>query len=250
MGEGVGRSATLVGVTGLSTRARALWESLAGAPVSFSARPMVVVAPESWFCPPSWVGIVVIGETAAITAPNADIARLVRAAVAPLPVSVLTEVSVLRTVLPVVEAMGPAALSYLDADDFRPAPARHTVEMLRPGAEELRELLASVGAKDANECGLDEITSAAFVVRDGSRLVAAAGFCEWPGAVAHLNVLTATDARGRGLAREVAAAAVSRALDDGLLPQWRARPEPSRRLARTLGFRELGALLSIRVEPP
>jgi hypothetical protein len=43
---------------------------------------------------------------------------------------------------------------------------------------------------------------------------------------------------------------VSRALDDGLLPQWRARPEPSRRLARTLGFRELGAQLSIRVEPP
>jgi hypothetical protein len=36
-------------------------------------------------------------------------------------------------------------------------------------------------------------------------------------------------------------------MTDGLLPQWRARPEPSRRVARALGFRELGAQLSIRL---
>ncbi|MBL7632332.1 GNAT family N-acetyltransferase [Frankia nepalensis] len=166
---------------------------------------------------------------------------------ASLPVSALTDLHTLRTVLPVTEALGPAALSYLNAEDFRPHPAQDTVEMLRPSAQDLRALLASVSAEDADECGLDEITSPASVVRDGPRLVAAAGFCEWPGAVAHLGVLTATDARGRGLARQVASAAVARALDDGLLPQWRARPMPSRELARTLGFRELGAQLSIRV---
>jgi len=216
-------------------------------PVSFSAEPAVVVSPRSWFCPPSWTGIVVIDETAAVTAPNADIARTVQTAVASLPVPSLTDPGALRKVLPFVEALGPAALAYLEAEDFRRHASRHTTEVLRPDDPDLRALLASVSVQDADECGLDEITSPAFAVRDGSRLVAAAGYCDWPGAVAHLSILTATDARGQGLARHVASAAVSRALDDDLLPQWRARPVPSRRLAQSLGFRELGAQLSIRL---
>jgi hypothetical protein len=44
-------------------------------------------------------------------------------------------------------------------------------------------------------------------------------------------------------------AVVTHALDAGLLPQWRARPEASRRVARALGFRELGSQLSIRLLP-
>ncbi len=62
-----------------------------------------------------------------------------------------------------------------------------------------------------------------------------------------MSVLTAADARGRGLARAVAAAAVADALGNGLLPQWRARPEASLRVARALGFRELGTQLSVRL---
>lgn len=76
-------------------------------------------------------------------------------------------------------------------------------------------------------------------------MVAAAGHRRWPGSVAHLAVLAGVRSRGRGLA----AAAVADALRDHLLPQWRARPEPSRRLARRLGFRELGNQVSIRVDP-
>ncbi|MEV7804091.1 hypothetical protein AB0O28_14175 [Microbispora sp. NPDC088329] len=37
------------------------------------------------------------------------------------------------------------------------------------------------------------------------------------------------------------------ALADGLLPQWRARQEPSRRVAQVLGFREAGAQVSLFV---
>ncbi|MET9675820.1 GNAT family N-acetyltransferase [Streptomyces sp. NPDC006482] len=58
-------------------------------------------------------------------------------------------------------------------------------------------------------------------------------------------LVTAPAARGRGLARRVASAAVAHALADRRLPQWRARPPASRRVAAALGFEELGAQLSL-----
>jgi RimJ/RimL family protein N-acetyltransferase len=77
--------------------------------------------------------------------------------------------------------------------------------------------------------------------------MAAAGYRDWPCGTAHLCVLTAAEARGRGLARVAASAAVAHAISEGKLPQWRARPEASRRVARALGFRELGSQVSIRL---
>jgi RimJ/RimL family protein N-acetyltransferase len=108
--------------------------------------------------------------------------------------------------------------------------------------------MAAVEQLEAEESGLEEITSAAFVVRAGHDVVAAAGYQSWLGTAAHLSILTAPGYRGRGLARQVASAAVADALAGGLLPQWRARPEPSRRVARALGFRELGSQLSMRLK--
>lgn len=43
-------------------------------------------------------------------------------------------------------------------------------------------------------------------------------------------------------------AAVAHALTAGLLPQWRARAQASRRVARALGLRELGSQLSVRLD--
>ncbi|WP_331770484.1 hypothetical protein [Embleya sp. NBC_00888] len=51
------------------------------------------------------------------------------------------------------------------------------------------------------------------------------------------------------MARTVASAAVRHALAAGLLPQWRARPEPSKRVALALGFRDVGFQVSIRLGP-
>ena len=68
-----------------------------------------------------------------------------------------------------------------------------------------------------------------------------------PRRTAHLSVLTAAAARGRGLARATASAAAAHAIAEGRLPQWRARPEASRRVALALGFRELGSQVSIRL---
>ncbi|MFI6263467.1 GNAT family N-acetyltransferase [Micromonospora sp. NPDC051006] len=142
--------------------------------------------------------------------------------------------------------LGPASLAYLHVGDFRPA-GLDTVDVVPGEPTDLARLLASVTADDADECGLADITSRAFVVRWGNQVVAAAGYRRWPGLVAHLCVLTAPNHRGRGLARAVASVAAADGVANHLLPQWRARPEPSRRVARALGFRQLGAQMSIRI---
>jgi GNAT superfamily N-acetyltransferase len=234
----------------LLKQAQGVWETLAAVPVSF---PLVgglnvVTSPASQLAPPSWAGIVVLGESAIVTAPTDRDAQVLRRLRAVRPTSSLTSSEAVRAVLPVNEVLGPAALGYVSRDGFRPAPADLSVERLAPGHQDLMALVRSVSPEDAGESGMDEITSAAFVVRKGADVVAAAGFQAWPAAAAHLCVLTAPGERGRGLARRVASAAVAQALADGLLPQWRARPMASRNVARALGFRELGSQLSIRLD--
>ncbi|WP_406457123.1 GNAT family N-acetyltransferase [Streptomyces sp. NBC_00876] len=233
----------------LMARARLLWESLAGVPVSFAAAggPAVVTAPASALCPPGWVGIVLLGDAAVVTAPTDGVAGAIRRALAGVPAPSLTDPGAMARAWPVAEVLGPATLAYLSADDFHPSrPGGAEADRLPAGHGDLLRLLASVSEEDAGECGLDEITSPAFVVRDGAAVVAAAGYRDWPGDTAHLCVLTAPHVRGRGLARQVASAATAHALAAGCLPQWRARPAASRGVARALGFRELGTQLSVR----
>jgi len=232
----------------LLARARQIWVELAGVPVAFRAAGGIEVAVSagSLLCPPGWVGIVALGGAAIVTVPEVGLVEVVRAAFDGLAVASVTDPDRLRVAAPVVDVLGPASLAYLDGRDHRPArPAE--VEEISGDHADLAALLASVTADEADECGLAGISSAAFVVRSGTRVVAAAGYRRWPGEVAHLCVLTAPQWRGRGLARVVASAAVADSLADGLLPQWRARPEPSRRVAHALGFRELGGQLSIRI---
>ncbi|MHB8340030.1 MAG: GNAT family N-acetyltransferase [Mycobacteriales bacterium] len=68
---------------------------------------------------------------------------------------------------------------------------------------------------------------------------------EWPGQLAHLSVLTDPAARRRGYAKVVAAAAIRDAEGAGLLPQWRARPLASQRLAASLGLVRVGDQISV-----
>jgi hypothetical protein len=183
-----------------------------------------------------------------VTLKGDDVAEIVRQALNDLTVTALTDPVAVRDTLPVNESLGPATLAYCDAANFRPADSG-AVEMIPAGHTDLGTLLARVPSDDADESGLAEITSPAFVVRTGTVVIAAAGYRAWPGNTAHISVLTAPAKRRQGLARAVATAAVTNALHAGLLPQWRARPEESRRVARALGFHELGTQLSIRLTP-
>ncbi|MFF4053977.1 GNAT family N-acetyltransferase [Streptomyces chartreusis] len=233
----------------LLDRARELWKELAAKPVEFSSSldgANVVVSPGSGLCPPLWTGIVALGGASIITVPSVQVAQVMAGASSKLSGEELVDEDRLREVLVVLDVLGPASLFYLDRADFLPVQGATAVEEAVGGDDELAVLLASAGEEDAGESGLEDITSPAFVLRECDDVVAAAGYQVWPRSVAHLSVLVAPGHRGRGLARVVASAAVAHALDAGLLPQWRARPRPSKRVALALGFQELGSQLSVR----
>ena len=231
----------------LIARVRGLWEHLAGTGARFGPAISVAVAGRSHVCPPGWAGIVVIGDTALATAPDHETARRVEQALGGLPATSLTGAEGLARRLPVAEILGPATLAYLDPADFRPQPHDAVTGPLDLDDPGLRQFLMAVSTDDLEESALGEITSPAFAVREGSQLVAAAGYRDWPHGTAHLCVLTAAGVRGRGLGRAAASAAVASAIGDGRLPQWRARGQQSRHIARALGFRELGTQVSIRL---
>lgn len=207
----------------------------------------VVASPGSWLCPPGWAGIVALDGALLSTVPEDGLIEPLRGAL--LRHLGETEIDLARLAgrLPVQDVLGPATLAYLDAEDFAAAHIDGEVESLPAGHRDVRALIASVDEQDADECGLDEVVSPVFVLREGREVIAAAGYGPWLDAAAHMAVLTASGYRGRGLARLMASAAVADALANGLLPQWRARPEPSRRVARALGFREYGAQISVQL---
>jgi hypothetical protein len=234
-------------MTTLTVRARALWESLAGTAVAFAPAIAVAVSPGSRLCPSGWIGIVVIGGAAIATAPDPGTARDVQQALDGLPAASLTDAGLLSGRLRTAQTLGPAALAYLEPANLRSQHGPGIIGPLDPRHPGLGQFLASVDPADLEESGMREITSPAFAAREHGQIVAVAGYRDWPHRTAHLCVLTAAPARGRGLARAAAAAAVTDAIRQGRLPQWRARHGASRSVALALGFRELGSQLSIRL---
>ncbi len=95
---------------------------------------------------------------------------------------------------------------------------------------------------DVEESALLELDPC-FVLVEDDRPVAAAGWVEWAGLLARVGVLADPVHRGRGRGTLVAAAATNDALASGLVPQWRSAVgnDASRRLARRLGYVELGS---------
>lgn len=245
-------------------RARGLWEVLAGSVAAFptDGAVAVAVAPDSLLCPPGWVGVVELEGSALVTVPDDATAQRVQVLTGLAP-GARTDAEAVRAHLPVADVLGPARLAYLDPAslttvELRTAPPRDDpADGVRPDLRDvvaldasdagLRTLLHRVEADDVDESGVAELTSPAYVLRRAGAVVAAAGFRAWPGDVAHLSVLSAPEVRGLGYGRLVARAATTAALDAGLLPQWRARVEPSQRIARSLGYRDLGSQLSVRL---
>lgn len=208
---------------------RRTWEHLAGPGARFvpAAEVRAVVAPGSRLCPDGWCGIVTLdGETLA-TAPDGGSARVLE--------------EFLREGRPSArDVLGPAHLAYLAPLTTSPGEL-HSVD---PSAAQ--DLLRNCSADDVGESGLADIDSPAFVVVEDGETLAASGYELWPNDVAHLCVLVRPDARGRNLARGVAARATAHAQAAGLLCQWRARPSASLRVAQALGYEVLGTQLSLR----
>ena len=231
----------------LTARARELWESLAGAGAEFTPAVSAAVSPGARICPPGWAGVVVIAGAVLATAPDAGAARLLDHALGDVPLASLSDAAVLASRLPLAGMLGPTALAYLDPAEFHPQPGAVCVTETSLDDPALRPLLQAASSAEVEESGLEEISPPAFVVREHRQVVAAAGYRDWPRDTAQLSVLTSPAARDRGFARAVASAAVAHAIKRGRLPQWRARVLPSQRVARALGFRELGSQVSLRL---
>ena len=228
-------------------RIRAVWAALAGADEFPASGAVVVVNAESRICPPGWAGVVALEHGVLATVPHRDLAEPFTRAV-----DGLDWAADWRTLeaggVRVVEARGPARLAYVDRATFRPPAPAGRVDLVAGDSTRAGRFVASVPAGDAEEAGIASCTSPWFCIADGDDLVAAAGYRVWSGELAHLSVLVAPEARGRGRGRVVAGAATEHALASGLLGQWRAAPAASRAVAAALGYEPRGRQVSLRLE--
>lgn len=218
------------------------WRRLAGAPSEGQLQ--VVVNPESSIAPLGWVGVVAIGDVITASVPRAELAEPVHAALVSMAgIEVARVEGLLARLPPIMATLGPAQLFYPPAN-FEPP----QLEGERATEAEIARLLAEAAEADLDESGLANIESAAFVSRasDGS-VAGACGYRRWPNGVAHLSVLTHPGRRRRGHGGRAANGAISSAVGEGLLPQWRARVVASQRLALELGFAHMGDQLSIQL---
>ena len=87
-------------------------------------------------------------------------------------------------------------------------------------------------------------------MRIEDRLVAVAGYENWSGQIAQLQVFCHPGYRRRGFAAEALKAAISAALADNLLPQYRARDgnAASLALATRVGFVEYGWMATVLIQ--
>lgn len=109
-------------------------------------------------------------------------------------------------------------------------------------------VLTSSPADDVQASGIAEAPWKAALVDEGTGAVlGAAGRDLWAGMLAHLGVLTVPEQRRAGVGLQLAAVAAEEAFTEGLVPQWRARPESigSLRIAAALGFSAAGSQTTV-----
>ena len=149
-----------------------------------------------------------------------------------------------------LEVRGPAYLAYWPLSSPRPTPRGRT-ELL--GGDGLASLasLRDIAPAEWEEAGIGP-DSRVFGLRVEERIVAVAGYERWSGQIAHLQVFCHPGYRRRGLAAEPLKAAISEALVDNLLPQYRARDgnAASLALAKRVGFVEYGWMATVLVRLP
>jgi len=194
----------------------------------------VHVVDESPMAPPGWVSLIRMDDVLTVLIRDVDVDVDVFDGL------VTIDLDVVRERLPFDDHLGPASL-FFPSSDVAPG---GDVELV--GRDALTPLFAACAPDDLDECGLETVESDVSVVRVDGEIAAACGWHTWPASIAHLGVLTHPGHRGHGLARVVATDAAARADAVGLLPQWRARIEASKAVARAIGFVERGAQVRVR----
>ncbi len=203
----------------------------------------MLVSPDSPICPKGWIGVLEVTGCVTATAPREGLKDEVEYALSHLTAEqALSPQALLPYLSTMKEVLGPAFLFYPE-EWF---PTSDLTKLDEVAVDELAPLIHDASPEDIEESGVSELSGTAFVSRAGGAVAAASGYRLWPNGVAHLCVLTSPHHRREGHGQRVATAAILRALTDGLLPQWRARPIESQFLAASLGLVKLGTQLSVR----
>lgn len=149
-----------------------------------------------------------------------------------------------------LEVRGPAYLAYWPPSCLPPSP-RGPTQLLGREAHASLASLRDVAPEEWEEAGIGP-ESRIFSSRVKDRIAAVAGYERWSGHIAQFQVFCHPDYRRRGLAADALQAAISDALADNLLPQYRARDAnaASRALATRVGFIEYGWMATILVRMP
>ena len=209
----------------------------------------MVTRRESWLGPSGWIGVLRIEDCITAISPTPGLVEPITRALTGLsPVDAVSPDRVRPRLPNIAETLGPATLFY-PGERFGGAPPDTAVDIVPPA--DIGGLLDGVDQGELDESGLGHVTSSVSILRDEQgEPIAGCGYRLWPGQVAHLSVLTRAEHRGTGFAKAVGIHASTRALAEGLLPQWRARTAPSQAVARAIGFEPLGAQLSLRPRRP
>jgi GNAT superfamily N-acetyltransferase len=221
-----------------------VWRDLVEAPGAFQG-PGCTIAPGGSAGEAGRVSVVQFGDATAVVVPPAMVSRF-SDLVASRPGCDLTDsASVENLVGPVAGFLGPATLAYADDACFQPREVQG-ITMVPAGNDAVLGLTEACRAEDTEESAIARVTSPVSVIQHDGKVVAACGYEVWAASLAHIGVLTHPQWRGQGLATGVASSCVAQALQARLVAQWRARCTltASRRIARSLGFVELGRQLS------
>lgn len=236
----------------IAERIRQGWRAELAAPGAFRGPGRhVQLRPADDSAPARRVGVVALGDATCVSLPPDASAWLQDLQRRDLDADLTDPATVARVIGPVEAFLGPAVLAFVDptAVDFGDDPR---VTSVSAGHESVQHLAAACGAQDAQESGILAVDSSLAVRLVAGRVVAASGYQVWHGQLGHLSVLVDPAFRGRGLGKAVAARAVGQVVDAGLVPQWRARSPlvASRRIARSLGFAELGRQATYTLASP
>lgn len=146
--------------------------------------------------------------------------------------------------------IGPALLEYADRSSFVPASAADVRELTLEDEPAFLDMQAACPPDELEPKGfaLDSAPMFGAFAPDG-RLAAVSNIHDWAGRIAHISVLTRPSFRGLGFGPRAVSVATSRALELGLLPQYRvlSSNKASRRVARKLGFRSYGWTVAVRL---
>jgi GNAT superfamily N-acetyltransferase len=236
----------------IAERIRHGWRAELGVPAAFRGPGRHVhLRPAEDSARAGWVGVVALGDSTCVSLPPYASDGRHDLQWRDLDADLTDPATVARVIGPVEEFVGPATLAFLDptAVDIGDDPR---IASVPAGHESVRQLAAACDPHDTQESGILAVESSVAVWQVAGRVVAASGYQVWHGQLGHLSVLVDPAFRGRGLGKAVAARVVAQVVEAGLVPQWRARSTlvTSRRIARSLGFVELGRQATYRLAWP